>query len=367
MYSRRQFWLAVAAAAGCRPRRGTGFPGYVLVASQKAPVVAAVDLRNFSFARHIELGALPASLLAHPSRPLAWALAADTGALFEIDAARLRASRRRLVGRAAAMRLSPDHALLWILSRQPPQLAAISVHDFEQAGRIGLPEEPLDFDISPDGQWAAASLSGGGLVFVDLHNRRTRGPVRLGRRAGLVRFRSDGKLVLVGNADQPALSVLEVPTGAPVVHLPLAMRPQHFCFKPDGGQLFVTGPGADAVAIVYPYRTEVAETVLAGKSPGAMAVSTAPDYLFVANPESGDVAIMEIETRRVIALAPAGQGVHALTVTPDNQYVLALNSRSGTMAVIRIRAIVARRTRLAPLFTVVPVGPAPAEAVVCRL
>ncbi len=71
------------------------------------------------------------------------------------------------------------------------------------------------------------------------------------------------------------------------------MRPDNLCFNrsttggTDGGQLFITGEGLDGVVIVYPYHTpEVAETVLAGHAPGAMAASGA--FLFVASPLAGD-------------------------------------------------------------------------------
>ncbi len=366
MISRRT-WLLGAGLTGCRRRRGSGFPGYALIASPQARSVAAVDLTAFALAGQIPLQSPPDSLAAHPSGAAVWALSQETGTVCELDVAGRRPGRRLAVGRSAlGMRPAPAGDSLWVLCREPAQLACIKLPEFRRTARIGLPGEPRDFDLSPDGRRAAVSLTSGAVVFVELEVGRSGRPVEFGRRAGIVRFRSDGKLLLAGNADQPALSLLEAPSGEVIVHLPLAMHPENFCFKADGGQLFLTGPGADAVAIVYPYRTEVAETVLAGRAPARMAVSSAPDYLFVANPTTGDVSILEIESRRVIALAAVGPGVGAITITPDNQYALALNERSGTMAVIRIASIVARRTRVAPLFTVVPVGPRPVAVAVCR-
>jgi len=368
MLDRRRFLAAAGASLGCRKRRGTGFPGYALVATPEVQAVTAVDLTRFALAGHIRLSSAPRALAVHPARRVAWALIPENGLVQELDVAALRPGRKLQLSRSAfAMRLAPDGESLWVLCRDPRQLVAVDAANFQRRARIGLPGEPRDFDLSPDGRWAAISLAAGAVVFVDLAAGRAQRPLEFGFRAAGVRFRSDSKLLLAASADLPILSLLEVPSGVVVVHLPLAMRAENFCFKSDGGQLFVTGSGADAVAIVYPYRSEVAETVLAGNSPGAMAVSTAPDYLFVANAAGGDVTIMDIETRRVIALAAVGEGVNHITVTPDNQYVLALNERSGVMAVIRIAAIVARRTRVAPLFTVVPVGPRPVAVAVCRL
>ena len=133
--------------------------------------------------------------------------------------------------------------------------------------------------------------------------------------------------------------------------------------KADGGQLFVTGPGMDAVVVVHPYQTEIAETVLAGKAPGAMAISSAPEYLFAVNPEPGDVTVLEVETRDVLAAVKVGQEPCSVAFTPDNQYALVLNRRSGDLAVIRLGAInqtrQQSRTKTAPLFTMVAVGSEP--------
>ena len=63
-----------------------------------------------------------------------------------------------------------------------------------------------------------------------------------------------------------------------IANLPLAVRPDNLCFNEDGGQLFITGEGRDAVVVIFPYYVpQVAETVLAGHAPAAMAASsTAP-------------------------------------------------------------------------------------------
>ncbi|MCS7314586.1 MAG: hypothetical protein RMI94_02080 [Bryobacterales bacterium] len=366
MTSRRQFlWLASLAA--CRRRRSTGFPGYAVVSSPQDRSVSVVDLDVFALARRIPLPAPPRDVLAHPALPLAWVLSPEAGLLCELDLTRPGPARQlRLARDAVAMRLDPQGQTLWVLCRQPAQLLAVRTDRLERIARIPLPGEPLDFDLARYDALAAVSLAAQGVAFVDLKTARAAHPVVFGRRPGAIRFRSDGRLLLVGSADEPMLSILDVPGGQLVVHLPLAVCPARFCFKPDGGQLFLTGPGADAVAIVYPYRTEVAETVLAGRSPADMAVSSQPEYLFVASPPTGDVNILEIETRRVVAAAPVGEGVGPLAVTPDNQYVLALNCRAGALAVVRIPATVSRRRRLASLVTVVPVGPQPASLAVCH-
>ena len=369
MISRRAVIPAILAPAlACRKRRGTGFTGYAFVANEEGQAIAAVDLTSFALARHIPLPARPTAVAAHPWRTSIYALTPQTGTVYEIDASNLALARRVQVARGAvSMRLSPDGNALWVLCSEPSQLVRIRV-DLMQAGpRIALAPAPRDFDISRDGQFCAVSFGeDGGVTLFDLATRRAVASARIGGFAGVVRFRSDGKCCLAADSAERAISILEAPSARTIVRLPLAMRPENLCFSGDGGQLFVTGEGMDAVAIIYPFTTEVAGTFLAGRTPGAMAASAAVDqqYLFVANTQSGDVTIFDIDMQRVIASVAVGEEPACITVTPDSQYALVLNRRSGNMAVIRTAAVVPRRTRSAPLFTMIPVGSKPVSAAV---
>jgi YVTN family beta-propeller protein len=245
----------------------------------------------------------------------------------------------------------------------------LDAKELRVAGHIDLAGPPTDFDLTRDGRSAAVSHGAAGTLEILSVENKARRVVRAGSELGPVRFRSDDRCVLAGNFGRQALSIYDVGSGGVVAHLPLAVKPENFCFRFDGGQMFITGEGSSAVVIVYPHNTpQVAETVLAGQDPGAMGASLAePDVLFIANPPSGDVTILNIPSRRVIARVSVGADPGFVTVTPDNQYALVLNRRSGDMAVIWISAIVARRTKSAPLFTMVPVGSRPVAAAVREL
>jgi YVTN family beta-propeller protein len=120
----------------------------------------------------------------------------------------------------------------------------------------------------------------------------------------------------------------------------------------------------DAVVAVYPYQTEVGATILAGRAPGFLAASSAPDYLFVANPSSGNVTIINIDSQRVLAVATVGQEPCHIAVTPNNEYALVLNRRSGDVAVLHVGTLTSRKRYSVPILTMVPVGSGPVSAVV---
>jgi len=185
-------------------------------------------------------------------------------------------------------------------------------------------------------------------------------------------FQSDGKQILSASRVDRSITIFDAITGKTVVRLPLPFAPRRFCFSSDGGQLFLTGDGMDAVVIVYPYQTEVAETILAGRAPDAMATTVAPGpYLLVANPPTNTVTVLNIDDRRLVSVVEVGQGPREILITPDNQYALVLNENSGDLAVIRLYSLDnparTHRYKSASLFTLVPVGAKPVSAAVVRV
>ena len=365
--SRRTFLSAAAVPLGaCGRRKAEGFPGYAFVANSEGRAVAVVDLGAFATVRHLRLDGNPAALLSHPSQPLVYALAPGLGAVYEIRADELTLGRQaHCRGRVLQMAMTPAGDALWVLSAVSTDLLLIPTADLRPAARITLPGVPSDFDLSPDGLTAVVSFGQSGQVaLVDLGARQVAWVTAIHGAAGVVRYRGDGRLLLAGHLGEPRLSALDAATGRLVVELPLAVEPENLCFKPDGGEMFITGPGMDAVVTVRPYQTEVASTTLAGHAPGPMAISSSPDYLFVTNPKSGGVTVIDIATQRVVAVVSVGNWPCAVVITPDNRYALVLNRGSGDIAVIRIASLTGRRRRFAPLFTMTPVGSGPVSAVV---
>ena len=359
----RRSLLAVPFIAACGRRRGgAGFRGYAFVANEEGEAVAAVDLEALAVARHIPLAGAPSSVISASARPSVYALTPGNGTVHEIGVDHLSFARKLAVASAAvSMHMAPDDTALYVLSRDPRALVRVNLDTFKVDWKLALPEDPVDFALASDKKTAAVSLRSSVRV-VDLAAGRLRDPAGSGD-FGALRFLSDASMLIAANRGQRVLSVYDAATSRLITHLPLAVRPDYLCFNADGGQLFVTGEGMDAVVVVYPYHTpEVAETVLAGHAPGPMAASQA--LLFVASPQSGDVSILQIASRRVIAVVSVGSDPGFVTVTPDDQYALVLNRKSGDVAVLRVGTITRNRDRRAALLTVIPVGSRPVSAAV---
>jgi hypothetical protein len=368
--TRRALLMSPAALLGCGRKRATGYPGYCFVAAQDARALAVVDLATFRMARPVKLDAAPTAILPHPQLARVFALAADAGTLYEVDAAAMRVTRRaRAGGQAVSMLCSGD--ALWVLYREPAALVEFPLDSLQPRRRIRLSAIPDDFDLNGN-RAAIASRSAGAVIFANLDRAVVERTAPAEPDTAIVRFQQKGAQVIAGSPAARSLSMLDAKSGGLVVRLPLPIEPRHFCFsEPDEGQIFVSGPGKDAVVIVYPYNTEIGETILAGRAPDAMAVAPAAagPYLLVANPDTNTVTALTIDTRRLAAVVSVGREPRHILITPDHQYALVLNQKSGDLAVIRISSLAAHhyKTAPAPLFTMLPVGEKPVSAGVVTL
>jgi DNA-binding beta-propeller fold protein YncE len=350
-------------AAACSRRRG-GYRGYAFIANEEGQGIAAIDLETMAVARRIPLDGSPTQVLASGTRPVIYALTPDTGSVHEVQVYKLSSERKSAVAATAvSMALAADEKSMYLLARQPRALISVSTETLQAQSSIALPDDPTDFAVTVSGNFAAVTTPRGVWV-ADLTARSLRGPLAEGE-FGAVQFRSDGKVVIAADLGQRRLSLFDTATGKLITHLPMAVRPDNLCIDQTGGQLFVTGDGMDAVVIVQPYQTEVAGTVLAGRTPGPMAVSSS--MLFVASPQSGNVSILDINSKKVIGVAQVGADPGFVTVTPDNQYALVLNRKSGDVTVLRLSlspsALVRERNMWAVL-TVIPVGSKPVSGAV---
>ena len=382
--TRRQFLAgslgAATAQIGCGPSKHQALRAYAFVANSEGSTVAVADLATFAVARQIRLDDQPSQVIAPAGRSSVYVLTPASGSLHEIAVQQLKVQRKLRLGQAAvSMRLSPDENAIYVLLAQPRKLVRAVLDKFVVDWELALPTGGSDFDLGAyfdpviKGYRQVGAVSygaNGGFAFFDPAGRKLFPVMRLDGEVGAVRFQY-GKELIVANLTGRSLSVYNTLLQKRMTELPLKNRPDNLCFTEDFGQLFVTGEGSDAVSVVYPIHTpEVAETVLAGRQPGAMAVSVDPEdanrrfqYLFIANPTSGDVSILG-STHKVIAVVSVGAEPCFVTTTPNSEFALVLNKKSGDMAVLRIATITRNRLKSASLFTMIPVGSAPVSAAV---
>jgi YVTN family beta-propeller protein len=339
-------------AAGCGRPRDTIFEGYAFVAAAGSSSLTVVDLASFSVKRQIPLSSRPLELAADADGRLLYVL--GEGGVTVVDAQHLEISRTMATGeKPRRLRL---RTRLYVLESGKLRVG-------ERGQEIRLPAAAVDFDLAPDESWACVALASGEVAILDLKQGKVTATMPVGAEPAVVAVRYDGRQAFVADRAQRSVTVLDA-AGRLITQLPLNTRPEAMRFKPDGGELFVSGGDTGVVVVVSAYRDEVDQPLLAGAEPRDMAISSDNRMLYVANSAANTVSAINIEQRRTLAAVPVGDGPHKVALTPDGQYVLVLNRRSGDMAVIRRRIVEGGREKIRPLFTMIPVGSQPADLAV---
>jgi len=364
---RRRFLAAAGAAlaAGCSRGGTASYSGHVFVANSEGKAIAVVDLAAFAAVRHIAIDEAPRLVITHPAQPFVYAAAGDR--LVQIATDRLEVVKSvKLAAPAMELAFSLAGDKLYALTSGAHAMVRLDAATLGGAITTSLPSEPGRFTFTRDGKWAAASLPRKGAVaLMNLETGKLAATGELGGEPWTVRFRSDGRLLVAGDRTGRAAVMVDL-SGPPrvAVRVPLGLEPAQLREKSDGGQMFFTGAGMDAVVTLYPYKTQVGSTTLAGRTPGVMALSDQPEYLFVANPATSTVTILNVATQSVIAAVDVGREPVHISVTPDGEYALVLNRASGDMSVLHIPTLAERRNKAAALLTQVPVGSGPVSAAV---
>lgn len=335
--------------------------------------IAVADLARFRRVTTIPLDQTPGQVLRAATQ--VFVTCPEAHALCEIDPVKLRAAGRiDLPGRIAAAAVTPDGASIAVLVDQPAALLLIHAAKRRVAKRIALPHAPAGLDVT--GALAAVtSASQDAVMRVSLDAGKLAGVTGIGGGCGPIRFRMDGKTILVGAQRTRQVVTLDALSGSVLARLPLPFAPERFCFidteDDRGGQMFVTGTGEDAIAIVEPYQNQVDQTIVAGRNPFGMAfgVSGSRNLLFVTNPGSGDLTIFDVDTRQLAASVHVGGNPGEVLLTPNGEYALAINRDSGDVAVVRISTVLNRGIEMAakPLLTVFATGAGPQSAAIIPL
>ncbi len=353
---RRTFLAAAAGAtlAACGRKLAARNASSLYIARKGQKSIAVVDLGEFLWSGKIELPAVPSQLVRAGGQ--LFAVCPDASAVFPIDLSTNQPKRAyRLPAPAAWLLPSEDNRRAVAVHPESGQVVSLDL----QTGAIlakALLSKPGAYDVSSD-HLAVSLPEKKSIAFLDRNTLKTRSIVPVGISTQTLRFRKDGQTVLAGGWQERQIATVSVDDGKLLARLPLSITPERFCFNDDGGQMFVSGSGLDAIAIVNPYQNEVDQTILAGRTPGDMVYAPDPlGLLLVANRDSGDVTIIDIMTRRVEASVHVGMQPAFVMMTPNQEFGLVINRESGDLSVFRMKTVLDHKNKVKPLFTAVRVG-----------
>lgn len=349
-FSRRSL-LAGAILSACSRKRGTRYQGWLFVSSASEKAVAVADLASFHRVASVPLPCTADQLFRHGAN--VFAICRDTQAIISIDIASMRMNGRiALPAKPIAVRVMPNSPAAVILADNPPMLMRVDLDSRHVTARVNLPSPPADFDVN-DTQAAVTLPASNAIARIPLRQWNV-SQTSIGAACRTVRFRRDDRSILAAVPDANEIVTIDAQSGELLTRLRLPLQPTRFSFNSNGGQMFVTGNGEDALVIVNPFQNEVDSTIPAGHTPAAMAVSDERNALFVTNRDSGDLTILDIDQRNVLASIHVGENPGEVLLTSDGEYALVVDQKSGDVSVVRITTALDRKNKVKPLFTVFP-------------
>ncbi|HVW86304.1 MAG TPA: YncE family protein [Bryobacteraceae bacterium] len=361
----RRTVLAAPFLIGCGRQLAPRSSGWLFVASATDRGIGVADLASFHRVTTIPLPDKPGQVLQAGGR--VFVSCPEARALCEIDPQGLRVTGRiQLAGVIVGCAVTPGGDRIVVVTDQPAAILSIDPASRRVVTRLPLDDQPIALDAAKD--LVAVSTARGSLVRASLSEGKVLGATPLGMPCKVVRFRPDGKSILLGAASGKQMMTVDAASGQLLARLPLALVPARFCFtsNDNGGQMFVTGEGEDSIVIVSPYQSEVDQTIVAGRTPFGLATGVigGQNLLFVTNPGSGDLTIFDIDTRRLAASVHVGGNPGEVLLTPDQDYALVINRDSGDVAVVRLSTVLDHKVKTKPLFTVFPTAASPQSAAI---
>jgi DNA-binding beta-propeller fold protein YncE len=168
----------------------------------------------------------------------------------------------------------------------------------------------------------------------------------------------DSSAAFVSSAARSEISVVDLRRKVFLTNLSLPAPAADLVVKPDGGELYVTTPGAHGMEAINTWTNEVADSMVLGSAPTRAILSADSGMLFVSDSAAGRITPVLINERRVLRPIQVGQqpGACRFDRVGKENLLLVVNEGSGDLAVIRIRT--------GSLLTMIPVGDRPRDIAV---
>lgn len=252
----------------------------------------------------------------------------------------------RVAGAPVAMAWDAAHARLWVAAAgadgRDGRLLALAGGTARVASVLELGFIPRALRIAGGGLWIAGRDGGGGvLARLDLASGQRR-RMRLGRDPVALATSPAGTM-LVADAGDRALYLVDARRLAPRARVPLAAAPAAVVALPYGHKAFVLCPAIAQVAAVDLARAGVLAYLQVGADPRRMALKPDGGELYVSSFAAGTVSAIDTGANQVTDVMQVGRAPLGLAVSADDQWLYVANSGSNTVQAISIddRRIVA--------------------------
>ena len=221
--------------------------------------------------------------------------------------------------------VSQDSRTLYSIDQRGAQVIVFSVETKQQIAKIPVGKEPRRAITSPDGKRIVISNAGDNtLSVIDPATNKVIKTVKTGTEPRDMAYSPDGKMLAVGLIEDDSVEFFHADSLEHIQQAMGARSPQHVEFSPDGKRLYVVGKISDQIGVLritdhgrLMDNIPVAHGPTGATDSWGMAMSPDGHYLYVTNIGEGLISIIDTELMKTFRSMPAGKiTVGAIYIKP---------------------------------------------------
>jgi len=255
------------------------------------------------------------------------------------------------------MAVTPDGRTVYVSGDASSDVSVIDTSTDRAESRIEVGKSPHGLAMMPDGRMLLAAVYADDRVaFIDTSTRAVVGTAPVGK-PHTIAIRPDGAVAYVASQEPGKFALVVIDLGARSVARSIALDkpPRDLEFTPDGGALYFTLAGVNAVQVLDPRTDKVVAQVATGVSPHlAVLFRGAPAATAVVQ-GPGEILLFDPSTHAALRTIAVGKQPHWIAGTPGGKQVYVTNEGSNDVTVVDLATGETKS---------VPVGNAPRKVVV---
>jgi len=138
----------------------------------------------------------------------------------------------------------------------------------------------------------------------------------------------------VTNANDNAVSVIDISTNKAVATIPVGSNPVRVTISPDGSRVYITNESSDNVSVINTSKNSVINTIPVGGVPSATVISPDGSQLYVANIYDNNISVISTGSSSVVKTIPAGLTPMGVVLSNDGKLLYVSNNGENDLWVI---------------------------------
>ncbi len=232
---------------------------------------------------------------------------------------------------------------VFVVNQGSNEVVVVDTDNDTVVDRIRLSSVPDEILLSEETRKLLSSnLADRTVTIMSLDSLRKEAVIALDFPPSRMRLGSDGRLLVVGNSDVGAISIIDLATGQEIHHIDELEKPDYFIFGRDEQFLYVTSANASKLEVVDVNSGEIREDipVMQGDTAkegeamvSALARTPGGQLGFVLRKDEAVMDVVDLrENSRIKSVALSGS-VNRVYPSANNQYLIIPDNHSGDVSV----------------------------------